>query len=243
PFEEGRVWLAREPRLALGAWNEALRRAGPPKVGLYRQMLIDAAGTAEIRDEVRALALDEPELLLVFLAQATPEEVAVEVDRVLAEDPALKTLSPEQRKVFFLLWAKHGNQELLQESFRANPAWVETGWLAYAIVLAGEGSVREACELIGRGVEAPTLPTFTLQKPVAELRRDLLLNTNDFVTGFALYQAHVAASEVTDALDTVRKLTAPPSCPKYFFYLQAQLAMKNEAWEDAWRAWKKFFDM
>ena len=243
PFEEGRVWLAREPRLALGAWNEALRRAGPLKVGLYRQMLIDAAGTPEIRDEVRALALDEPELLLVFLAQATPEEVAVEVDRVLAEDPALKTLSPEQQKIFFLLWAKHGNQELLQESFRANPAWVETGWLAYAIVLAGEGSVREACELIGRGVEAPTLPTFTLQKPVAELRRDLLLNTNDFVTGFALYQAHVAASEVTDALDTVRKLTAAPNCPKYFFYLQAQLAMKNEAWEDAWRAWKKFFDM
>jgi len=243
PFEEGLVWLACEPRLALGAWNAALRRAGPGKAGIYRQMLADAAGTPEFRDDLRALALDEPELLLVFLAQATPEEAAVEVDRVLAEDPALKTLSPEQRKMFFLLWAKHGNQELLQESFKANPAWVETGWLAYAFVLAGQGSLQEACELIARCVEAPTLPAFAMQKPMAELRHGLLLTTNDFVTGFALYRAQVAASETNDALDTVRKLTAAPNCPKYFFYLQARLAMKIGAWEDAWLAWKKFFDV
>jgi hypothetical protein len=70
-----------------------------------------------------------------------------------------------------------------------------------------------------------------------------LLNTNDFVTGFALYQAHVAANETDDALETLRKLTAVPNCPKYFFYLQAQLATRNGAWEDAWRAWKRFFDV
>jgi hypothetical protein len=240
PFDEGRVWLAREPRLALGAWNAALHRAGPDKTRYYRQMLMDAASTPEIRDDLRALALDEPELLLVFLSQATPEEAAVEVDRVLTEDPALKTLSPDQRRIFFLLWAKHGDQERLQESFTANPAWVETGWLAHAYVLAARGSFQEACELIGRSVETPALPTFTLQKPVAELRRALLINTNDFVLGFALYQAQLAANEADEALETLRKLTAAPNCPKYFFYLQAQLAMKRGAWEDAWRAWKTF---
>jgi hypothetical protein len=235
--------LAREPHLALGAWNAALRPAGPDKAAYYRQMLSDAAGTPEIRDDLRALALDEPELLLVFLAQATPEEAAVEVDRVLAENPALKMLSPEQQKKFFLLWAKHGNQERLQEAFKANPAWVETGWLAHAYVLAARGSFQEACELIGRSVETPALPTFTLQKPVAELRRNLMLSTNDFVTGFALYQLHIAASETSDALDTVRKLTVAPDCPKYFFYLQAKLAMKTGGWEEAWRAWNKFLDV
>jgi len=243
PFEEGQVWLAREPRLALGAWNAALRRAGPNKAGLYHQMLGEAAGTPEIRDDLRAMALDEPELLLVFLSQATPQEVAVEVDRVLTEDPALKTLSPEQRKVFFLLWAKHGDRERLLESFKANPAWVESGWLGRGFVLAERGSLQEACELIGRNVEPPSLPTFTLQKPVAELRRNLMLNTNDFVTGFALYRAHEEASETKEALDTVRKLTTAPDCPKYFFYLQAKLAMKTGDWEDAWRAWKRFLDV
>jgi hypothetical protein len=240
PFEEGQVWLAREPRLALGAWNAALRRAGPDKAALYRQMLSDAAGTPEIRDDLRALALDEPELLLVFLAQATPQEAAVELDRVLTEDPTLKTLAREQQKVFFLLWAKHGNKELLHESFRANPAWLETGWPAYALVLAGRGNVQEACELVSSRVAEPALPAFTLQKPVAELRRALLLSTNDFVIGFALYQAQLAANETDDALETLRKLTAAPDCPRYFFYLHAQIAMKRGAWEDAWRAWKKF---
>ena len=69
------------------------------------------------------------------------------------------------------------------------------------------------------------------------------LTTNDFVTGFALYQAHVEARETNDALETVRKLTAAPNCPKYFFYLRAKLAMKTGAWEVAWRAWKKLFDV
>jgi len=243
PFEEGEVWLAREPRLALGAWNAALRRAGPDKARLYREMLGAAAGTPEIRDELRALALDEPELLLVFLAQATPQEAAVEIDRVLTEDPALKTLSPEQQRIFFLLWAKRGDRDRLQESFGANPAWVETGWLAHAVVLAEGGSFQPACELIGRNVEPPALPKFTLQRPVPELRRNLMLTTNDFVTGFALYQAHEAAGETNEALGTVRKLVTAPDCPKYFFYLQARLAMKAGEWDDAWGAWKKFLDV
>ena len=139
-----------------------------------------------------------------------------------------------------MLWAKYGDQERLLEAFKAIPAWVETGWLARAFVLASRGSLQEACELIGRYVETPALPTFTLQKPVAELRRNLMLTTNDFVTGFALYRAHEEASETNEALDTVRKLTTAPNCPKYFFYLQAKLAMKTGGWEEAWRAWNKF---
>lgn len=240
PFDEGLVWLARDPRLALGAWNEALRRAKHNRAGLYRQMLVAAASAPEIRSGLRALALEEPELLLVFLAQATSEEVAVEVERVLREDPALKSLAAAQREALFSIWANRGNQALLIERFLAHPEWLAAGWRVYARVLAERKDFRAACELVHRFTPAPALPALTPAKSLAELRRALLILPNDFVTGFALYQAQMAANTPADALDTLRRLTAVPQCPKYFFYLRGQVEMQLEAWESAWRSWAKY---
>ncbi|MBI2926902.1 MAG: O-antigen ligase family protein [Verrucomicrobia bacterium] len=242
PFEEGVVWLTREPRLTVAAWNEALRRAVGNKPALYRQMLAEAADTPEIRDDLRAFALDSLELLMIFLAQATPQEVAIEVERLLLEHPTLKALTKDQQKTFFTAWARHGNHASLEEKFAANPEWLDAGWLAYAQVLAARKNFQAACELVSRFAVTPPLPTVVKQKPLPELKRDLLLTTNDFVTGFAVYQAHATAGETADALATLRKLTVVPRCPKYFFYLQAQLEMQSAAWENAWRAWRKFLD-
>src|SRR5205085_530010 len=39
PYEEGIVWLGSDPNLAITAWREALRRAGPQRGEVYGRML------------------------------------------------------------------------------------------------------------------------------------------------------------------------------------------------------------
>ena len=117
---------------------------------------------------------------------------------------------------------------------------MESGWLAYAQVLAGRKHYQQASELASRFGVAPELPPAVDQKPLAELRRNLLINTNDYVTGLALYQATMTANNPADALAVLRELTLQTDCPRYFWYLRARLEMQQAAWEAAWHAWERY---
>jgi hypothetical protein len=251
PFVEGTVWLDREPRLALAAWNETLRlavrydaaaaRPGTGKrAGLYQQILALAGGYPELRTDLIAFTVDDPELLMVFLAQGTPEEIKEQLAKWLAADPPLKSLTEEQRKTFFAWWAKTGDGQLLEERLQANPDWLGAGWFWLAQAMAGRAEYQPACELAKRWAQAPVLPAVRKQVALPELRTDFLMFTNDFTTGFALYQAQVQAQEKDDALLTIQRVTQQPQCPKYFHYLEAQLLTEQQAWSQAWQAWRRF---
>ena len=251
PFVEGVAWLEREPRLTLAAWYEALARAarierpalpsGPSRKGdLYRRMLAAARQLTGLRNDLRALAGDDRELLLIFLAQANPEEFNHELHKLLWDDPTLQTLTKDQRRAFFAEWAEMGDRPMLEEKLRLNPDWLEIGWGGLAKVLAGRNEFAEACALAQRFVAAPVLPAKTKQQSLPELQRYLLLTTNDFVTGYALNRAQMQDRDAAGALATLQKLTVQRACPKYFHYLEAQLCSQRKAWAEAWRAWTRY---
>lgn len=242
PFQEGLTWLAWQPALAPGAWQEALRRPAADPAALYRRMLDEAGEHPELRDDLRLMALDDPELLLVFLEQATPAETTIEIERLLQEDPDLARLTATQRQRLLLLWARRGDRERLAATLDAKPQWREASWQAHALVLAGQGHFQAACELAQRSVLAPALPPVATTRSVADLQRDLLMRPDDFVAGFALYRAQRTANQRDDALATLRRLTPLPACPRYFHYLEAQLAMELGQWQNAWGAWRRFLD-
>lgn len=254
PLTEGLAWLERDPRLALAAWSEALARAGrierpgrvsgaSPAAGLYRRMLAAAQRFSGLRNDLRALAGDDRELLLVFLEQATPEEFNGELQKLLLDDPALHTLTAAQRTAWFARWAKLGDRALLEAQLQRNPDWLETGWRSLATVLAGRDAFEEACGLAQRFAAAPVLPAAPRSRNVAELARNLLLTTNDFVSGYALYRLDLTHGDAEDALRTLEKLTAQRECPRYFHFLEARLCAQQRAWPQAWQAWKRYLSL
>jgi hypothetical protein len=240
PFLEGRAWLAHDPKQSIVPWSEALRRAGTNAPGLYAEILREAAPHPEIRNDLRAFALDDVALLVVFLRQATPQEIAIETERLLTEDPSLGRLNPAQRREIFAFWARYGNQRELLDKFEQHPDWIESGWLAYAHVLAANGQFQKASELARRYVSPPPLPVIDRKPTISELQRRLLISTNDYVAGYTLYQCLLAGADSSDALDVLRKLTPQPDCPRYFWFLRATLEMRHAKWENAWAAWNQY---
>src|SRR5207244_12201082 len=74
PFQEGFVWLRVRPDLALMAWREALRRAGPERRDVFRNIMF----TANLRDPaarpiIRQPAFSEHDLALIYFAHLTAE--------------------------------------------------------------------------------------------------------------------------------------------------------------------------
>src|SRR5437899_6692029 len=75
PLQEGFVWLRVRPDLALMAWREALRRAGPERKDIFRTIMF----TAKLRDPaarqiIRQLAFREHDLALIYFTQLNAEE-------------------------------------------------------------------------------------------------------------------------------------------------------------------------
>jgi O-antigen ligase len=77
PLEEGRFWLRREPRLALQAWAEALRRLGPPEdEEIFGLMMAEAPDDRAFRSELFAMVKDRPPLLVDWFVVAPDDEAA-----------------------------------------------------------------------------------------------------------------------------------------------------------------------
>src|SRR5205814_8335677 len=68
PLTEGNAWLPYRPILAVTAWREALRRAGPLRPEVYASMLSDASlSSPEVSPFLEAIGLSEHDLALPYL--------------------------------------------------------------------------------------------------------------------------------------------------------------------------------
>ncbi|MFO1499937.1 MAG: O-antigen ligase family protein [Verrucomicrobiota bacterium] len=252
PFIEGLAWMERQPRLTFGAWREALRRiaiAGrndPVLVteqtkALYDRMLSLTPPVDAFRDEVRTLALDDRDLMLVYMKYAGDEEFRIELARILMEDPELKSLDRQQRATLFDLWGKKGDAQNLAQKVAAHPDWVDSGWFWVAANHASQEDYRTACEMAQRYATNPLLPKIAgSTRPLVELRTTFLLLTNDVTTGYALYTAEMDAGQTNDALTVLQHVTAQRSCPSYFHFLEAEQWTRRERWQEAWEAWLRY---
>jgi hypothetical protein len=75
PFQEGIVWMPTRPILAVTAWREALRRAGPQRAELYAAMLRKAKDYPTVIRGLERVSPRQPDLILVFLEGAEGDEV------------------------------------------------------------------------------------------------------------------------------------------------------------------------
>src|ERR1700730_6878009 len=65
PLAEGNAWLRYDPVLAVAAWREALRRAGPLRPQVYASVLSDASlRSPEVSPTLEAIGLSEHDLVL-----------------------------------------------------------------------------------------------------------------------------------------------------------------------------------
>jgi O-antigen ligase len=240
PFQEGTVWAPTRPIIAVTAWREALRRAGPRRAGVYAAMLRTAKDYPAVIRALERLSTGQSDLLLVFLENAEGEVFNDGIQRFVAADPDLKTLSPEQREKLFSLWADRGNLETLEQIVAKRPEWRPLAWEGMAKLYSSRNDFRAACELAQKFETPPALPQVSAAASLEQLQKNFYASPNDYSAGFALYQEQARQGKIDDALGTVRHFTALEGRPSYFFFLEAQAWAAKENWERSWKSWQSF---
>jgi len=242
PFEEGNAWVSvGQQSLALTAWREALRRAGPQRPEVYGRMLAVARKSSpRLHQGLEELGMIHHDLALIYLEHADRAPFMAALQRFLDHDPTLQTMSAEEKVTLFKHWAQRGDPAELVRAVGANPEWMPFAWRGLANYQAEQKNFRRAVEIARGYGEKPALPPAAENSSIDQLRQALHANPDNYALGFQLYREQMQKGLIDEALVTVRHFTELPGAPRYFHFLEAEAWAEKQDWERAWNARKRF---
>jgi hypothetical protein len=241
PLAEGNAWLPYRPMLAVTAWREALRRAGPLRPEVYASMLSDASlRSPEVSPFLEAIGLSEHDLALPYLNRLSDASFNRALAQLLRNDPNLQSFSETEKLALFAFWSERGDPEEISRTVEQHPDWLRYAWLGMAKYKASKNDFRAAYELTQRYGEPVALPRVATNFPLQDLEDRFRTTPENYGIGYELYRARMQNGRVDEALLTARHFGERPNSPAYFHFLEAQCWAEKQNWERAWNAWQAF---
>jgi len=241
PLTEGNAWLPYRPVLAVTAWREALRRAGPLRPGVYTSMLSDASlRSPEVSPILEAIGLNEHDLALPYLNRVSDASFNRALAQLLRTDPDLQSFSETEKLALFAVWSERGDPEEISRAIEQHPDWLRYAWLGMAKYKASKNDFRAGYGLTQRYGEPVALPRVATNFSLQDLEKRFAAAPNNHGVGYELYRAQMQNGRVDDALLTARHFSEQPNSPAYFHFLEAQCWAEKQNWERAWNAWLAF---
>src|SRR6266403_994256 len=241
PLTEGNAWLPYRPVLAVTAWREALRRAGPLRPGVYTSMLSDASlRSPEVSPILEAIGLNKHDLALPYLNRVSDASFNRALAQLVRNDPDLQSFSETEKLALFALWTERGDPEEISRAIEQHPDWLRYAWLGMAKYKASKNDFRAGYGLTQRYGEPVALPRVATNFSLQDLEKRFAAAPNNHGVGYELYRAQMQNGRVDDALLTARHFSEQPNSPAYFHFLEAQCWAEKQNWERAWNAWLAF---
>jgi O-antigen ligase len=241
PLAEGNAWLPYRPMLAVTAWREALRRAGPLRPEVYANMLSDASlSSPEVGPFLEAIGLSEHDLALPYLDRLSNASFNRALAQLLKNDPNLQSFSETEKLALFAFWSERGNPGEISRGVEEHPDWLRYAWLGMAKHNASRNDFRAAYELTQQYGEPVALPRVATNFSLQDLENRFTAAPNNYGVGYELYRAQMQNGRVDDALLTAHHFSERPNSPAYFHFLEAQCWAEKQNWERAWNAWQAF---
>jgi tetratricopeptide (TPR) repeat protein/O-antigen ligase len=240
-LKEGQTWLGvGEADNAFDVWKEGIRRIGPPGAHLYGQIFDLVKSDPDLRDRWRLLGRDNKKCLVVFFQQASPVELRVELDRLLADDPELKVFDAKEKLTLFEAWFHNGDKLELAEALREQADWRVIGWKQLALTYAQYGDYQNACLTAREFASIPPVPNPPARLSSANLELQARLHPTDIDTAAALCLVLAKEDRVEQALARLQALHELKGYPDYLRNLEAKLWERKGEWGKAWNALRPF---
>jgi hypothetical protein len=241
PLAEGNAWLSSRPALAVTAWREALRRAGPLRSEIYASMLSDASlANPEVGPFLEEVGLSEHDLTLPYLDRLSDGAFNRVFAQLLKKNPSLKSFTETEKLALFAFWSERGDPGEINQAAEQHPEWLSYAWLGVAKYNASKGDFRGAYELTQRYGEPVALPRGAGNLSLRDLEERFHAVPDNSGVGYELYRAQMQNGRVDEALETVHHFTERPNSPAYFHVLEARCWAEKQDWERAWNAWQEF---
>ena len=240
-LNEGLIWLnAGDEDLAFGVWQESMQRWPDNAPVLYAQTFASVRDSAELRDRWRELGHVDRRCLPILLQNVNHLEFDIELNRLLSEDPELRSLSPSEKKILFATCLREGDQLALADALQRHPEWQSVGWQEMANALANYGDYRPAYETVYRFVQHPLLPKTEPNDSVQTLWARFRTTGNISNDGLGLVRSQIQANDFDEALTTLQAFSKTPNPPAAIYFLESRIWAAKGEWQKAWQAMLKY---
>ena len=241
PLAEGNAWFPYDPTLAVAAWREALRRAGPVRSRVYASMLSDASlRSPEVSPILETIGLKEHDLALPYLSRVSGARFNRALAQLLRNDPNLRSFGETEKLALFAFWSERGDPEEISRAVEQHPDWLRYAWLGMAKYKASKNDFRAGYELTQRYGEPVALPRVATSFSLQDLEKRFQAAPDNYAFGYELFRAQMQNGRIDDALITARHFSERRNSPAYFHFLEAQCWAEKQNWERAWNAWQVF---
>src|SRR6188472_3774591 len=241
PLAEANAWLPYDSALAVAAWREALRRAGPLRPQVYASMLSDTSlRNPEVSPFLEAVGLSQHDLALPYLSRISGARFNSALAQLLKNDPDLHSFGETEKLALFAFWSERGDPEEISRAVEEHPDWLRYAWLGVAKYKASKNDFRAGYELTQRYGEPVALPRVATNFSLQDSEKRFQAAHDNYAIGYELYRAQMQNGRIDDALLTARHFSDRPNSPNYFHFLEAQCWAAKQNWERAWNAWQTF---
>ena len=240
-LNEGLIWLSvGDADLAFSVWEESMRRWPAIAAELYSRIFPSIRTNVDLRDRWRQLGHVDPQCRLILLQNSERLEFQLELERLLAEDPDLRSFSPAKLKILFETWLKQGDQLALIETLKQHPEWQTNAWPQLSEALAKYDDYRPAYETTHRFVRRPQLPELGPADSTDALLRRFRSTKNISTDGIALAIAQMRTGDVDLAISNLETFVAAGNAPASVYFLQSEAWAAKADWRKAWQAMQKY---
>lgn len=236
-LKEGQVWAAsNEPDLAFDVWREGMQRLPQEATQIYDRIFTIIKSEPALVDRWRQLGESNKECFFIYLRSADRIGFAIELERLLNEDPQLRSFTPEELHLLFRAWYDKGDKLELAQTLQEHPEWEKIAWRELARAYGDYQDYRQAYETARKFVQPPEPPQTVSREPVAALKARFMANRTDLTAGLALYSAQMKEQRIDEALATLHEIATLHGAPKSLSYWEAEGRAQNGQWKEAWEA-------
>ncbi|MCB1227494.1 MAG: O-antigen ligase family protein [Verrucomicrobiales bacterium] len=237
-FEEGKLWLEYEPRLAIVPWRAYFERT--ENAEFFGIMLNLSRNHDPLHRDLLSLART-PEMMLRALSLAAPGDWSSGLERLLKKDPTLEHLNPTHRQQLFSLWSQRGNKDQLISELESHPDWQKDGWQIMVEHFANNSEFDRAWEIQKKFASVPSPGQSSSVTDLQQMERNFLYNPTDPRRGIDLFYAQKTAGKWDEAILTLEKTMQLPNAPDYLIQELAALHAERGEFRLAYDTMKKIY--
>jgi hypothetical protein len=243
-FQEGLAWLPHDVGRTLDAWQVTLARELEDRDQTFALMLREADENRELFEGLARISEINPHFRSSFLNHQEGIRLMEELNRELAEDPALLGFDREQRTSILRNWILRGDTDSAEGFLQENEDAVDRSWWLWSLVRKNQARFDQAVAQIRTNIEPAKVPYVEVEDlRIESLVREFTVTPTDTRKGAALMQIYIAAGDYDNLFEVADAMTrAQAVVPPYVLYWRAECLYQFRDFIESWYTFEAYLE-